>query len=48
MIIYSITKTVRKTGAKAMIGRKVGYKKRVFVQIFKKIVSKSKILDGSR
>ena len=37
-----------KVCTKARIGRKVGYKKRVFVQIFKKIVSKSEILDCSR
>jgi len=33
-----------KVCAKARIGRKVGHKKRVFVQIFRKIVSKSKFL----
>jgi len=37
-----------KVCVKARIGRKVWYKKRFFVQIFKRIVSKSKILDCSR
>ncbi len=37
-----------KVCAKAGNGRKVGHKKHIFVQIFKKIVSNSKILDCSR
>ena len=37
-----------KVCVKARIGRKVEHKKRVFVQIFKNIGSKSKIIDCSR
>jgi hypothetical protein len=37
-----------KVCAKARNGRKMGHKKRVFVKISKRIVSKSKILDCSR
>jgi len=37
-----------KVCAKAGIGRKAGYKKSVFVQIFNKTVSEKKILDYSR
>jgi hypothetical protein len=34
--------------AKAGIGRKAGYKKRVFIQIFSKTASGKKFLDRSR
>jgi len=37
-----------KVCAKARIGRKMGYKKRVFVQIFKKVALKVESLDGPR
>ena len=37
-----------KVCTKARIGRKVGFQKSVFVQIFNKTVSEKKILDFSR
>ena len=37
-----------KVCAKARIGGKMGYKKRVFVQIFKKVALKVESLDGPR
>ena len=37
-----------KVCAKAEIGRKVGHKKRIFVQMFNKAALKEKVLDGSR
>jgi hypothetical protein len=43
-----MTGRVVKVCTKVGIGRKVGHKKRAFVQIFNKTVSEKRILDFSR